>query len=60
MSSNPRWGVFALRKKAERFPFSVQARDSEEAIELAIKENNIPERDRWRISVRRDLGEIHR
>ena len=50
----PRWGVFALRKKAERLPVSVQARDSEEAIELAIKENNIPERDRWRISVRRE------
>ena len=46
--------VYALRKKAERFPFSVQARDSEEAIERAIKENNIPERDRWRISVRRE------
>ena len=50
----PRWGVFALRKKAERFTFSVQARDSEEAIAHAIKEYKIPERDRWRISVRRE------
>ena len=53
-SIQPRWRVYALRKKAERFPFSIQARDSEEAIERAIKENNIPERDRWRISVRRE------
>ena len=50
----PRWGVYALRKKVERLPFSVQARDSEEAIERAIKEYEVPERDCWRISVRRE------
>jgi hypothetical protein len=50
----PRWGVYLLRRKAERFPFSVQARDSEEAIKRAIEEFKIPERDRWKISVRRE------
>jgi hypothetical protein len=48
-------GVFRLGgKRAERFPFSVQARDSEEAIKRAIKEYDVPERDRWRISVQRE------
>jgi hypothetical protein len=34
----PRWGVFMLNRKAERFPFTVTGRNSEEAIERAIKE----------------------
>jgi hypothetical protein len=50
----PRWGVYVLRKKAERLPFSVQARDAEQAIERAVKEFEIPARERWRISVRRE------
>ena len=51
----PRWAVFRLGgKKAERTPFTVTARDAEEAIERAIKENEIPERERWRISVQRE------
>jgi hypothetical protein len=51
----PRWGIYRLRgKRAERMCFSVQARDSEEAIERAIKEYEIPERERRRISVRRE------
>jgi hypothetical protein len=50
----PRWTVFALRKKAERFPFSVHARNCQEAFERAIKEYDMPERDRWRISVQRE------
>jgi hypothetical protein len=48
-------GVFRLGgKRAERFPFSVQARDSEEPIKRAINEYDVPERERFRISVRRE------
>jgi hypothetical protein len=44
----PRWGVYRLGgKRAERMLFTVTARDAEQAIE----ENQIPERERWRISV---------
>jgi len=49
----PRWGVYALRKKAERYG-SVEARSEKEAIEAALKQYEIAERDRWRISVRRE------
>jgi hypothetical protein len=36
----PRWAVFRLGgKRAERTPFTVTARDAEEARERAIKEN---------------------
>jgi hypothetical protein len=34
--------------------FSVQARDSDEAIERAVEEFEIHERERWRISVQRE------
>jgi hypothetical protein len=50
----PRWAVFMLRKRAERMAFSVQARDRQEAIERAIEEYQVPERERWRISVQRE------
>jgi hypothetical protein len=51
----PRWRVYSLRgKRAERMAFSVQARNNEEAIERAIKEFEVPERVRWRISVQRE------
>jgi hypothetical protein len=50
----PRWGVFLLKRKAERLSFTVTDRNSEEAIEHAIKEYDVPERDRWRISVQRE------
>jgi hypothetical protein len=36
----PRWGVYALRKKAERIG-SVDARDEEEAVKRAFKEYNV-------------------
>jgi hypothetical protein len=29
----PRWGVYLLKRKGERMPFTVTARNSEEAIE---------------------------
>jgi hypothetical protein len=45
--------VFALRKKAERLG-SVLARDERKAIERALQECAAGERDRWRISVRRE------
>jgi hypothetical protein len=35
-------------------PFTVAARTSEEAIQRAIKEYDIPERERFRISVQRE------
>lgn len=45
----PRWGVYRLGgKRAERMLFTVTAPNSDAAIERAIKENEIPERDRWR------------
>ena len=46
----PRWGVFMLKRKAE----PVTGRNSEEAIERAIKEYDVPERERFRISVQRE------
>jgi hypothetical protein len=49
----PRWAIYALKKKAERYG-SVEARTEQEAIEAAIKEYDVPERERWRISVRRE------
>ena len=49
----PRWGVYALRKKAERIS-SVNAKDEKEALQRALKECEIPERERWRISVQRE------
>ena len=44
----------ALERKAERMPFTVTGRNSEEAIERAIKEYEVPERERFRISVQRE------
>jgi hypothetical protein len=43
--------VYVLKRKAERLPFTVTGRTSEEAIERAIKEYEIPERERFRVSV---------
>jgi hypothetical protein len=37
----PRWGVYMLKRKAERMPFTVNARTAEEAIERAIKEYDV-------------------
>jgi hypothetical protein len=34
----PRWGVFLLKRKAERLPFTVAARDAKEAMQRAFKE----------------------
>jgi len=39
--------------KAERLSLTVTARDAEQAIERAIKEYELPERERFRISVQR-------
>jgi hypothetical protein len=50
----PRWGVYMLKRKAERLPFTVTGRNSVEAIERAIKEYDVPERERFRISVQRE------
>ncbi len=48
-------GVYRLGgKRAERMLFTVTARDAEEAIERAIEEHDIPERERWRISAQRE------
>ena len=48
----PRWRVFILKRKGERLPFTVAGQTPEEAIERAIKELDIAERERSRISVR--------
>jgi hypothetical protein len=49
----PRWGVYALHKKAERIG-SVDARSEQEAIQRAFEQCAVEERDRWRISVQRE------
>jgi hypothetical protein len=49
-----RWRVFLLKRKAERFPFTVAGRNPQEAIERAIKEYEVPEREDFRISVQRE------
>jgi hypothetical protein len=38
-----------LRKRAERLPFSVTGRNGQEAIERALKEYDIAERERFRM-----------
>jgi hypothetical protein len=43
-----------VKRKAERMPFTVAARNSEEAIQRAIKEYDVPERERCRISMQRE------
>ena len=43
-----------MKRKADRLPFTVTARDSEEAIKRAIEEHDIPERERFRVSVQRE------
>jgi hypothetical protein len=50
----PRWSVYLLKRKAERLPLTVTARDSEEAIKRAIEEHDIRERERFRLSVQRE------
>jgi hypothetical protein len=49
----PRWGVYALSKKAERIG-TVEARDEKHAIERALKETELPKRSQFRISVQRE------
>jgi Protein of unknown function (DUF1488) len=49
----PRWGVYVLKRKAERMA-SVNAKDEKEALERAIKAYDVPESERWRISVERE------
>jgi hypothetical protein len=51
----PRWRVFILRKKAERMPFTLTARDADEAREQARKEcSSLTDWERFRISVQRE------
>jgi hypothetical protein len=50
----PRWGVYLLKRKAEPFPFTVGGRNPQEAIERAVKEYDIAECERWRLSVQRE------
>jgi hypothetical protein len=52
-SRKSRWAVYPSRKRAERIG-SVEARDQEEALEKTYSELNIPERDRFRVSVQRE------
>jgi hypothetical protein len=48
-----RWSVFMFRNKGARLG-TVWAHDEAEALEKAIKELDIPEAERWRISVRQE------
>jgi hypothetical protein len=47
-----RWGVYALRKKAERIG-EVRAAYEREAMQRALKDTQLENRSRFRISVRR-------
>jgi hypothetical protein len=51
----PRWGVYALRKKAERIGV-VHAKTAEEALRRAHQEHDshVPAPSRFRLSVRRE------
>jgi hypothetical protein len=53
-----RWGVYLLKRKAERFPFTVAGRNPQEALERAVKEYDIPERERRRISAQGEACRI--
>lgn len=48
-----KWGVYRLRKKAERLG-SVEAKDQAEALAKAYELFKIPEAERFRISVQRE------
>jgi hypothetical protein len=37
-ANTPRWGVYFLKRMADRFPFTVNAATPEEAMEWATKE----------------------
>jgi hypothetical protein len=51
----PRWAVYRLGgKRAERILFTVTAPNSDATIERVIKEYEIPEHERWRISAQRE------
>jgi hypothetical protein len=51
----PHWGVYRLGgRRAERMPFTVTARDAEQAIERAIEEYDVRPCERFRISVQRE------
>jgi hypothetical protein len=50
----PRWGVYILKRRAERMPFTVTGRNSKEALRRAIEKYEVPEREGFRISVQRE------
>jgi len=52
----PRWGVYVLRKKAERLPFTVTGRDADEARARALQEYaTLNDHERRRLSVQREV-----
>jgi hypothetical protein len=50
-----RWGMYRLRRKAERIGY-VQAADPQAALERPCETLAIPENERWRINVQRASG----
>jgi len=48
-----RWGVYVLRGKGKRLG-TVDAKDIEEALEIACKLFQITDEDRWRLSAQRE------
>jgi hypothetical protein len=52
-SDLPRWGVYLLRKKAERLG-RVEAEDEVEAMARAFEQFDIGEVERWRVSVQKE------
>jgi hypothetical protein len=48
-----RWGVYVLKKRTEHYR-PVQAKSERDALECAIKEYEVPERERWHLSVQRE------
>jgi hypothetical protein len=47
-----------LKRKAQRLPFTVRGRNSQEAIWRAIKEYDVPERERFRVNPTRGVCNI--
>ena len=50
----PRWAVFHAQARPSACPSQVTGQNSEEALRRAIEEYEVPERERFRVSVQRE------
>jgi hypothetical protein len=49
-----RWGVYLLKRKAERLSFTVTGRNSDETLARALKEHDLTKHAKRRLSVQRE------